>query len=183
MRGTLFLVVGPSGAGKDSLIDGARAELAGRRDIVFASRVITRPPKSGDEDNLFATPEEFAAMQATGAFMLHWEAHGLFYGIPAEAANLLACGTSVVANVSRSVLPAARAAFEPAHILSVLVPRDVLAKRLRARGREDEDDIADRLRRAEAFDVSGDDVSTILNGGSLATGIGAMVEAITRRIP
>ena len=82
MRGTLFLVVGPSGAGKDSLIDGARAELAGRRDIVFASRVITRPPKSGDEDNLFATPEEFAAMQATGAFMLHWEAHGLFYGIP-----------------------------------------------------------------------------------------------------
>ena len=57
MPGTLFLVVGPSGAGKDTLMYGARAALAGKQDILFARRAITRPLYAGGEDHDAVTDE------------------------------------------------------------------------------------------------------------------------------
>src|SRR5262249_20930108 len=79
--GRLVLVVGPSGAGKDTLIARARAACRGDATVVFPARVVTRPP-SIFEDNEFMPPSAFEQAAASGAFAIWWSAHGHMYGIP-----------------------------------------------------------------------------------------------------
>ena len=183
MRGTLFLVVGPSGAGKDTLMDGARAALDGRPDIVFARRTITRPSDAGGEDHDAVADAEFDARHRSGGFMLDWEAHGLKYGIPAAYADELDAGRNVIANVSRGVIGEAIARYSPAVVLEVSASPDILAARLASRGRESGDDIRARLSRdatripAEATKV------TILNDGTPQEGIDSFVAALDRASP
>ena len=93
--GRLVLVVGPSGAGKDTLIDLARAACAGEDSVVFARRVVTREA-SGSEDNEQVTPDAFRQARARGAFAVHWEAHGLHkagIGILMGAPNVVRNGS------------------------------------------------------------------------------------------
>jgi ribose 1,5-bisphosphokinase len=115
--GTLVLVVGPSGAGKDTLISGARGALMGDARFVFPRRAITRSPLAGGEDNETMPPGAFAAAMAAGAFALAWRAHGLSYGIPVAIEAALGQGRHVVANVSRSVIVEARQRYRPLHIV------------------------------------------------------------------
>ncbi len=64
MTGTLFLIVGPSGAGKDTLLDGTRESLKGDNSFVFAKRVITRPASAGGEEHDAVDVEEFERRRA-----------------------------------------------------------------------------------------------------------------------
>ena len=177
-RGTLFLIVGPSGAGKDSLIAAARSILAPRGTHVFPKRVITRPADAGGEDHVHATPSVFATMAAQGEFALAWAAHGLNYGIPADIETHLAAGRHVVANVSRTVLASARANHAPVRVLYVTAPLPVLAKRLAARGRESAADVAARLGRAGTEPPEGDDVVVLNNDGSLEVAVADFLVAL-----
>src|ERR1700729_2806002 len=95
--GTLFFVVGPSGSGKDSLIDGARTVLEPTGRYVFARRVITRPAGSAGEDHEFTTEEEFARRESLGDFLISWNAHGLRYGLLASLLVALENGQNVIA--------------------------------------------------------------------------------------
>ncbi|MHB2169559.1 phosphonate metabolism protein/1,5-bisphosphokinase (PRPP-forming) PhnN [Alsobacter sp. R-9] len=147
--GPLVLVVGPSGAGKDTLLEGARALLHDRPDIVFARRVVTRPG-SASEDHDTLTPEAFAAVRSNGGFSLWWSAHGLDYGIPANYADEVSRGRCVVANGSRAMIGAARAAFRRTVCVLITAPAEVLSARLAARARRD--DVASRLARTAALD-------------------------------
>lgn len=164
-RGTLILIVGPSGVGKDSLIAYCRTKLAGSDAVVFPRRAITRGADAGSEDHDSLTADDFRDGIAGGHFMLHWWAHGLGYGIPVSAAAELSTGTSVVVNVSRAVIDAARARFAPAIVVSVTAPVEILAERLRRRGRESGDLIPARLARAVEYEVSGADVVRLDNSG------------------
>ena len=164
--GRLFLVVGPSGAGKDSLINAAEARLAGRHGFVFPSRIITRPSDPESEVHDSVDEAEFERRCAAGEFFLHWGAHSLRYALPASIADDLAGGATVIANVSRAVIPQAHARHPATTVVFVTAPQEVLEERLLARGREDREAVRRRLARSAEL-PAGPPVVTVMNDGSL----------------
>ena len=147
--GRMVLVVGPSGAGKDTLIDLARAACAGDDRVVFARRVVTRE-SSDFEDNEQVTPDAFRQALARGDFAVHWEAHSLCYALPSAIDDDLRAGRTVVVNISRSVIGRLRAGYADVVVVAVTAPPEVLAARLAARGRASDGPIAQRLQRSAA---------------------------------
>ncbi|MBC2772541.1 phosphonate metabolism protein/1,5-bisphosphokinase (PRPP-forming) PhnN [Rhizobium sp. AQ_MP] len=177
-RGAVIAVVGPSGVGKDSLMDFARKRFSGLTDIHFVRRMITRPKDSIGEDHEPVTAETFETLARSGAFAVHWKAHGLGYGIPASVHDDLAAGHIVIVNGSRSALDAFRTAFPRLLVINVTAHPEVLAKRLSARGRETAADIEARL--ARATDPLPEDmhVVTIDNSGDLAVAGRRLVDIV-----
>jgi len=145
--GNLVLVVGPSGAGKDSLIDIARRMLARDDRFVFPTRMITRNADGVGERHVQITEAGFEQMRNSGAFFLFWKAHGHCYGLPADILKHLAQGRVVVANASRSVIEEAKAKTQNVSVVYVTAPKDVIADRLQRRNREDLEQIQARLAR------------------------------------
>ena len=178
MPGTMFLVVGPSGAGKDTLLEGARAALSEDARYVFARRVITRPADAGGEAHDAVTPGAFSRRRERGDFMVSWNAHGLDYGLPRELLDDLAAGRSVVANVSRGAIGAIAERVASVCVIQVTAPADVLAARLANRGREDARRVADRLARAGADIPAGIPTTSVVNDGTPEQGIEKFVGAL-----
>ena len=166
----LILVVGPSGAGKDTLLQGASARLPEAR---FVRRVITRPADSGGEDHEPVTDAAFDQRD----FALRWEAHGLSYGIPLDIVDDLARCRVVVANVSRGVIAEAAARF-PVHVIELTAAPKILAARLVARGREGAADVAARLGRSMSLPKNVR-VTRIRNDGTVEEGVARLMAAIT----
>jgi len=178
-RGTLFLVVGPSGSGKDSLIDGAKNKLNQDSNFVFPRRFITRPENAGGEDHVPVTVELFETMKQRGKMILDWEAHNLSYGISETVGKYLSLGRNVVINVSRTVVETAVKDLAPVKILYVTVDENILRERLTSRGRENAADIERRIQRAGAYVITGDHVITIDNSNALEMSISNFVSALT----
>ena len=162
--GRLVLVVGPSGAGKDTLLRLARAACADDHDVVFPRRVVTRE-SSADEDNVALGPDEFRRALEHGDFAVHWEAHGHSYALPLDINDDIRAGRAVVVNVSRTVIAALRQAYANVVVVAITAPPDVLAQRLAARARHSDGSITDRLARSVDDAAANADV-TILNAGS-----------------
>ncbi|MND85163.1 Ribose 1,5-bisphosphate phosphokinase PhnN [compost metagenome] len=152
MPGRLIYLMGPSGAGKDSLIEAAHGTLQ-QLNVRVARRVITRSAESVGEDAVGVSPEQFRQMCEQGAFAMSWQANGLEYGIPAQIDAWLDEGHHVLVNGSRAYLE--RAAERYSTLLAVLLVVDpaVLRQRLIARGRESIGDIERRLARSQRFDM------------------------------
>jgi len=142
--GALVLVVGPSGAGKDTIMRRVRDRLGPGSGIVFARRVVTRAADAA-EDNEVATDETFLEALGRGGFVLDWQAHGLRYGVPRQVCEELAQGRVVVVNVSRTVVDRARSTFDRVRIVLLTAPAEIRASRISARGRDA--DAAERLAR------------------------------------
>jgi phosphonate metabolism protein PhnN/1,5-bisphosphokinase (PRPP-forming) len=165
-------IVGPSGAGKDTLISAA-CRL--RPDLRLVRRVITRPSGAGGEDFEGVTESEFARRRDRGDFALWWQAHSLFYGIPND--QLAGPGT-VLFNGSRAILAEAGRILPGLRVILVTAPVAVLARRLAARGRETETDIAARLARAGFSLPEGVAAETVVNDGTVAAGAAALLAAL-----
>lgn len=170
----LVLVVGPSGAGKDTLLQGARQLLTHDPRFRFVRRVITRPADAGGEAHEAVTPEEFARRE----FALQWQAHGLSYGIAAGVVDDIKCGVVVVANVSRTVIADAALRF-PIRVIEVTASAEVLAARLASRARENAADIAERLSRRVAMPEQVT-AETVMNDGPVEQGVARLVAALNR---
>ncbi|MBR0686193.1 phosphonate metabolism protein/1,5-bisphosphokinase (PRPP-forming) PhnN [Bradyrhizobium manausense] len=162
--GRLVLVVGPSGAGKDTLLRLAQSACADDPDVVFPRRVVTRA-SSADEDNVAVSADDFVRARDHGDFAVHWEAHGHSYALPLEINDDIRAGRAVVANVSRTVIAALRQAYADVVVVAITAPPNVLAQRLAARARHSDGNIADRLARS-VDDASANADVTILNAGS-----------------
>jgi len=173
--GRLIAVVGPSGVGKDSLI---AALAAARPDLRVVRRAITRAPDLGGEDYDALSEAEFARLRDAGGFCLWWSAHGLSYGVPAEAAAHARAGAEMVANLSRGVLAQADRVFPRLTVLAVTATPETLARRLAARGRESPADIAARLAREAACLPDGLDVAAIANDGPIEQAVAQALAAL-----
>jgi ribose 1,5-bisphosphokinase len=159
--GRLVLVVGPSGAGKDTLLGLAQVACADDKNIVFPRRVVTREA-SAAEDNEQVSTEAFGQAAAQGAFAISWDAHGHAYGLPRSIDDDIRAGRTVVANVSRTVIPALRHAYANVTVVSITAPADVLAARIAMRQRGSDGNIAQRLaRKVDDADTAPD--ATIIN--------------------
>ena len=175
-KGYLILVVGPSGAGKDSLIAGAQKATSNLKHIKFVRRYITRPADTGGEDHISLSEDRFDAMVRDQAFCLHWQAHGLRYGISRDIVDEVDAGRSVIANVSRTIIDEARGVFPYVGVLNVTAPAAIIAGRLSARGRESAGEIARRLDRT--VPVIGSEVVDLVNDQTLEDGVRRFVDIV-----
>lgn len=156
-------VVGPSGVGKDSLME-AMAML--NKEIKLVRRVITRPAGAGGERSIRASDVEFDDLIAQDKFQIWWTAHGLRYGVPRSAVENPEASV-VLVNLSRGVLDLAREVFDDFTVLSLTAKSETLAARLAERGQETSAEIVARLERAGSLRPQGGDVIEIANDGPL----------------
>jgi ribose 1,5-bisphosphokinase len=165
--GRLIYLMGPSGAGKDSLIEAARPVLH-RQGVIIARRVITRAAEAKGEDAHGVTWQQFELLCDQKAFALHWQANGLSYGIPAQIDVWLEEGRHVLVNGSRAHLVDARRRYPSLLPILLTVDAGVLRARLLGRARESLDDIERRLERARALACVEDRTVRVLdNSGEL----------------
>ncbi|WP_321799300.1 phosphonate metabolism protein/1,5-bisphosphokinase (PRPP-forming) PhnN [Caballeronia sp. J97] len=173
----LIYVMGPSGAGKDSLLGFARERVGAQ--VMFAHRYITRPVADG-ENHIALSHDEFASRLSYGLFAMHWESLGLRYGIGIELDAWLARGMHVVVNGSRQHAELALRRYPDARFVHIDATPSVLAARLARRGREDARQIEARLARRPAFDLpSHAHVVKIDNSGMLADAGAQFLDMLT----
>ncbi|RJX79905.1 phosphonate metabolism protein/1,5-bisphosphokinase (PRPP-forming) PhnN [Pseudomonas sp. LS-2] len=187
MAGRLIYLIGPSGSGKDSLLDAAREPMAARG-CRIVRRVITRSAEAKGEAAQAVSVERFDQMQAQGAFALSWSANGLHYGIPDEIDQWLAGGHDVLVNGSRGHLPQAQARYPDLLVVLLSVDQAVLRQRLLARGRESAQEIEARLARNAQFAdellaapaTKAPSVILLDNSGELAQTVSRLLQRIDR---
>ena len=171
-------VMGPSGAGKDSVMAWARERLDGRARVVFGHRYATRPPDPRHPGEIAVGPGEFALRAAEGLFAFAWDAWDVRYAVGAEVRDWAARGLAVVVSGSRECFVAS--VHRDAGVLPVLITASaaVRARRLRARAREAEPAIVARLARGDALVPSHPALGTIANDGALEEAGARLVEVL-----
>jgi ribose 1,5-bisphosphokinase len=180
MSGPLVYVMGPSGAGKDSVMNRGRALLPAAAPVFFAHRYITRPADIGGENHVALTEAEFLLRRDHGLFAFDWEAHGNRYAIGGEIRMWRNAGLTVVVSGSREHFLRANGLDADTHPVLITASAERLAERLAARGREDGSAAAQRLGRGEAYTVDDARLVTIVNDGALDKAAEAFVSLIAR---
>ncbi|MBV8748428.1 MAG: guanylate kinase [Candidatus Eremiobacteraeota bacterium] len=143
----MFVVSGPSGAGKDTLVDGLRAR---HERLLYSVSATTREPRPGERegtDYFFLTRDEFERRLATGGFLEHREYNGNRYGTPRSFIDqALRDGYDVVSKPEVNGALAIKSKF-PDAVLIFIVPDKFshLRSRLEARRTETNEQIAARL--------------------------------------
>lgn len=174
-KGQLIAVVGPSGVGKDTIMQTLKAQCP---EVELARRVITRPHDAGGEDFIGVGQDEFTRRKTAGEFALDWFAHGLNYGVPMVIEDHLRNGRTVLFNGSRAALPLAEEKYPDLKIIMILASQETLAKRLADRGRESARDVQNRLKRASYKAPAGKNVVMISNDGELQHAVDQLKKAI-----
>jgi len=163
----LFYVIGASGAGKDTLMNYARTRINGSEKVIFAHRYITRPAFTGNENHVSLTEDEFKTRIGARLFALHWESHGNYYGIGSEINNWLQGGFNVIVNGSRQHLPVARQLYPDIITILIEARPEIIIQRLAVRRREDEAEIAKRIKRTAEISADLSNCIKILNNSTI----------------
>lgn len=150
-RGCLFVVSGPSGVGKSTMIQHALDRIPG---LGFSVSATTRAPRAGEVDGVqyhFVDPAQFGSLVASGAFLEHAQVYDRSYGTlrsPTEAA--LASGKSLILDIDVQGAAQLRLAAPDAVLIFLVPPSlDVLERRLRSRNLDSDEVIARRMAQVE----------------------------------
>lgn len=146
----LFVISGPSGVGKGTLVSRVREE---RPDLGLTVSATTRAPRAGEVDGTsyhFMSDAEFDRRVAAGEFLEWAQVHGHRYGtLLSDVRQLLAQGRSVILEIDVQGALQVKRAYPRAVLVFVEAPTPgALEERLRGRGTEDEASIELRLRDA-----------------------------------
>lgn len=166
MNQRLIYVMGPSGAGKDSVLGWLREHLPPGLPVHWARRTITRPVAAGGEAHEEIDTARFVSLQDQGQFALAWQANGLHYGVRHAELSALQQGHWVLVNGSRGHLHHAQQRHPGLQVVHITADPATLVQRLTARQRETPEQIRQRVERAGAFAVPHGAIE-ILNNGTL----------------
>lgn len=173
-NGKLVILSGPSGVGKDTVIDSWRAKNPKVKRVVAYT---TRAPRNGETDGVdynFVTREDFLAKAERGEFLEHKEVHGNFYATPlSDLEEMLKQGLVAILKIdvqgALSVIPLR----EDALSIFILPPSsEELERRIRTRGLDDPEVIEKRLQNARdeiaksahyRYQVVNNDVDEVVN--------------------
>ncbi|MFZ2101539.1 MAG: phosphonate metabolism protein/1,5-bisphosphokinase (PRPP-forming) PhnN [Oricola sp.] len=180
--GCFVAIVGPSGSGKDTLINWLKPRLMSAPDVMFVRRAVTRDADGTTEDHHALDRETFAAQEEAGRYAVCWEAHGLRYGIPADALHHVETGGIAIANGSRRALGEIEQVFGNLLVVSLTVERHVLAERLGRRGRETAAEIEMRLARSSEALPQDCRVVEIDNSGPVERAGEAFLDTLARTL-
>jgi ribose 1,5-bisphosphokinase len=168
MNRRLLYLVGPSGAGKDSLLQWLLQNPPPQTSLRLARRTVTRRPEAAGEQHESVDVARFESLRQARAFALHWQANGLHYGVRQAEFEPMAQGAWVMVSGSRAHLPQAQVQFPGLTAVYVTATVQTLHSRLLARGRESGAAVQARLQRA--IELPAPPGSTvILNEGPLST--------------
>jgi len=179
--GTVFVIVGPSGSGKDTLINWLRAELQDRKEIQFVRRIVTRPSDKGHEDHDTMELAQFLSAKEAGAFATTWQAHDLHYAIPASAKDHVDQGGLAILNGARRALGQLEAAFARLQIIHLDVDPAILAGRLTNRGRNSDTNLSARLAQQKLYFQAKTPIIHVPNNGPAAEAGRQIVKLIEQR--
>lgn len=177
MVGRLFLIVGNSGSGKDSILEYAADHWDDtRRDLIVPKRYITRPASPDTEDYHSVTRDEYEQMDTAGDFFLGWESYGILYGVHRDVLRDIEKGKLVIVNVSRQIIEDTKKRFPTMKTIFVWVPLELTIQRIKDRGRENEEQMHKRIQRAtKNQDLPGADF-IIENTGTIEEAGSALIE-------
>jgi guanylate kinase len=147
MRGTLYIVAAPSGAGKSSIVNACLARDPG---IALSISFTSRQPRPGErhaEHYHFIAADEFERMVAAGDFFEHALVHGDWKGTARQSVDpQLAAGKDVLLEIDWQGARQVRKKVPNAVSVFILPPsRQALEQRMRSRGQDSEDTIQRRL--------------------------------------
>ncbi|MBC8210616.1 MAG: ribose 1,5-bisphosphokinase [Gammaproteobacteria bacterium] len=143
----LYFLVGPSGAGKDTLLRELKKNQYAETQPLVAHRYITRDPREGDENHVELCPFDFNRRLEAGLFLFNWESHGYQYAIGREVKKWVKSGHNVIINGSREYFPVAREILPALVPIWISVSEQILRQRLISRGRETAEQIEQRILR------------------------------------
>ena len=177
----LFFLVGPSGVGKDSLLDYLKQYQVADQHPLVAHRYITRPVREGDENHVALSACDFSQRKSAGLFLFDWYSHDYSYGIGQEVKQWLSAGQNVIINGSRQYLATALEVYPDLIPVWISVSKNVLRERLVQRGRETGQQIEDRLQRNQAMEkLKPDNCYTIKNDRFIVDAVNQLLSIINQ---
>ena len=179
----VFVVTGPSGAGKGTLV---RALLERFDELQLAVSATTREIRPGEQDGreyLFMSPAEFEQQVEAGDFLEHVEFAGHRYGtLRSEVDRIAGEGECAVLELEIEGALRARDALEGALAIFVTAPLEVLEARLRERATESSGEIQERLEIARGQLEHANDFDVVVLNDDLATAVEAISDVVARAL-
>ena len=179
-KSKLYFLIGPSGAGKDTLLREIKSTRYAEKQPLVAHRYITRPQRMFDENHIELSTFDFHQRKESGLFLFEWCSHGNQYGIGREIKKWIKSGNDVIVNGSREYLSQARKIHPSLIPIWITVAETVLYQRLSNRGRETEADIELRIQRNRELELTKPESCVLINNDQSIEDTVGQIIALTK---